>query len=200
MSRRRSESGFTLLEVLLTVALSSAIVLPVTAWMVLAYRQQASIITTSREDNAINFLSVYLPRDVSSASAVATTGTDCPDPAPADDDGVVLALDYADHGSGVSRIVYRVEETGGLGTLVRRVCTIAGSSGTPAPLGSAPSTPIADHLQKPAAGWHALVAVGPRPTAAGYPADDQGRVTVTLTGSSGHPLSVTADLRTGPPR
>ena len=193
-ARRRSEAGFTLLEVLITVALSGAIVLPVTAWMVLAYRQQATITTTSREDNALNFLAVYLPRDVVSATSAATVGTDCPDPAPSNDDGVILELDYADHGSGASRIVYRIDEAAGQGTLVRRVCAV-GAGGT-----TSSSTQIADHLVRPDSGWHAVAAVGPRPATGGYPVSDTGRVIVTLTGSSGHPLSVTADLRTGAAR
>ena len=142
--RRRTESGFTLLEVLLSAALSAMIVLPLTAWMVLAFRQQATLTTTSRLDNGTNFLAVYLPRDVASASRIsAKPWTDCPG---ADTPGtIVLSLDYDYQGGagGAAKTVYTVAEGPTGGTLTRRICGVASTVALSALVAGSSTTTVA---------------------------------------------------------
>src|SRR5690348_17105808 len=62
------------------MVISAAIVVPLAAWIVLGYRQQHDLQVTSKDDNTVNFVSSYLPRDVASASTIELGGTDCSDP------------------------------------------------------------------------------------------------------------------------
>jgi len=171
------------MEVLLALVISAAIVVPLLAWMVLGYQQQATITVQSHDDNAANQLSIELPRDVASSAVVATAGTDCVA-------GTTVVLQLQRAAGATRRVVYAVSEStvGGraLGTLTRRVCD-----------GSTPggATEISDELTRPPGGWADLVRCSP---AVGQP-DACRSVTVELTGPRGRPMAVTGTRRLGAP-
>jgi prepilin-type N-terminal cleavage/methylation domain-containing protein len=182
-ARVSAEAGFTLMEVLLALVISSAIVIPLLAWMILGYRQQTTVTVQSHDDNATNQLSIELPPDVASSALAATTGADCVG-------GTTVVLQLQRTADPAKRVVYAVIETtvGGqaLGTLVRRECDGASPAG---------ATEISDQLTRPASGWPGIVECTP---ASGQP-DACRQVTVTLTGPRGRPMSVTATRRLGTP-
>jgi len=194
--RRRGQTGFTLVEVMLAVGLAGLVIVPVLAWMVLGYRAEVHVTERSHDDDATAFLAINLPRDVASSTAAARSGPECPPPAGSTHPGptdVVLSLVSEDFGTGSHRIVYAVAEDAGprgaTGVLLRRVCTNDGAPSTTA------ETVLTDQLTEPAEGWAAMVTCEPRP---GRPdaADPCGRITVRLTGPSGVPAQVTAQRRT----
>lgn len=73
--RRRSQRGYTLIEVLLVVALVSMVMVPLTAWVVLAMRQQPITRDGLVRTADAGLLGAYLPEDVAVAGAAATDGT-----------------------------------------------------------------------------------------------------------------------------
>ena len=73
-SSARGQGGFTLMEMLLVVAISGIIAVPIFAWMVTAFRTQEVVQRTSKATNATNQLTQFFPRDLSSASFVTVGG------------------------------------------------------------------------------------------------------------------------------
>lgn len=82
--RRRHplQSGMTLVEVLLVVALMGLLVAPITGWILVSMREDASTRTRNVDSASIGLLRSYFVRDVASAKAVlagtAANGADCP--------------------------------------------------------------------------------------------------------------------------
>lgn len=211
--RARTQQGFSMLEMLVTLVISSLVIIPVLAWMVIGYRTQDDLQRRSHDDRIASFLSQYFPRDVQTASAAATGGTPCgsggapvvavvgttttldgvtttttpPSPPPT----VVLTLANADQGSGDTRTVYSiVERPDGTGSLWRTRCENTSNSVTSQNL-------LAEGLVRPTGGWSQIVACSTR---AGLIVDPCGRVTLTVKARSGAPVAVSASRRTGPPR
>lgn len=180
-ARHRGDGGFSLVEVLFGMMISAAIVVPLCAWMILGYQQQATITAQSHDDNAANRLSLHLPRDVASAAIATPGGTDCAS-------GATVVLELRRSATSSLRVVYAVSEenVGGrlVGTLLRRECE--GTSDVSA-------LEISDELTRPTGGWADLVRCSPP---SGQP-DACREVEVTLTGRRGRPMSVTATRRLG---
>jgi prepilin-type N-terminal cleavage/methylation domain-containing protein len=197
MTRRRSpdSGGFTLVEVMIAIVVSTAIVVPLSAWIVLAFRQHGEIIERSHIDDGTSFASVSFTRDANSANSVALGGADCDvglsglPAASAPGTTVLISFSYDDNGNGESRTVYLVTSTPDGAVLERHRCDATGALDR--------STTIADHLSAPSAGWSAMVDCSPRP---GYPSSDRGRCNLVLTNVRGRRTSVSASLRTGGPR
>jgi prepilin-type N-terminal cleavage/methylation domain-containing protein len=211
-ARTRGQQGFTLIELLVAMAIAMAIVLPLLAWMVLGFRQQQEVTQRAQEDSGMAFASAYFPRDVNSANGedpavdctspavpvpaasqgdTTTTSLGAPSPptppgAPVGSETAVLALRYDDNGAPASRTVYVVVDDTDGGVLERHQCDATGVL--------VDSSRVADGLVPPLAGWPAMVVRTPR---AGYPAGDQGHLTLSLTGRSGRTTSLSAELRTG---
>ena len=198
--RTRGQRGFTLIEVMLTVVLGAMIAIPLGAWMILGYETHDTLTKRSHDDGAAVFVTTWFQRDVATASSAFTVGPACPpmegsaSTAPPE---VILTLVYSDFGSGSTRAVYAVaEDTGNdgvvRGTLLRRRCTNAPDSVTTA------EVRLMDRVERPASGWSGLVRCDERQ---GFGAADPcGGVTLSLTGPSEVPMSVSAVLRTGLPR
>ena len=188
--RTVAQGGFTLMEVLLGLAIATIITVPLLMWMSLGYRQQARVTSQSHDDNATNFVAMYLPRDVLSSSAVATGGVDC-GPA-AGTSVVVLSATFAD--TAANRVVYAVEPSadGSTGELHRRLCDVASGA-------MANDLELSDWVRRPGTpgGWADLVTCAPRP-----PLTDDvcGEVTLTYRGRLDLPATVSAARRAGPAR
>ena len=182
---RRSQAGFTLVEMLLVIAISGIIAIPVLAWMVTAFKTEAVVQRSSKATNASNQLSQFFPRDMSSAydgpSGVTIGGSNCAG-APATDVVVVSILNH----DLSQRVVYAAVETGaGTAQFVRRTCTPTGAADSESVLVEQVALPIADSI---------------RPTPATLPSrpgDDNARVDLAVTPTRGVEITVTGSRRTG---
>ena len=72
----RKQAGVSLLEVLLALVVSATILVPLTAWAILGFEEQARTVSRVADTNESNLLATYLSRDVHSAAGI-TTGGDC---------------------------------------------------------------------------------------------------------------------------
>ena len=68
--RRRTagEGGFTLIEVLVTVAISSAIVVPILTWIVIGFRVENNAVQGAKLAQGASLLNAYLPSDVANSA------------------------------------------------------------------------------------------------------------------------------------
>ena len=84
---QRDQSGATLIEVIMVVAISAVILVPLFSWVTLTLRQQPVLQDQMLRTAATGFLGSYLPRDVTIAGKASSTGAeawanDCPDGGP----------------------------------------------------------------------------------------------------------------------
>ncbi len=188
--RPTPQGGFTLTEVLLGLAIATMIAVPLLMWMSLGYREQARVTRQSHDDNATNFVSMYLPRDIVSSSAVATGGVDC---GPAAGTSVVVLSATFSH-TASNRVVYAVEPSadGTTGALHRRLCDVASGA-------MANDVELSEWVRRPATagGWADLVTCTPR---APLTDDVCGQVSMTYRGRLDVPATVSAVRRAGPAR
>lgn len=193
MNRRRpptraAQHGMTLLEVLLALVVSAAIITPLTAWAMLAFGEQVR--TTSRLDdtNESNLLLTYFTRDVHSAAGI-TTDVDCVGGEGDSASGVTakVLFSIAADENATARVVYTVAPSADDETRVsiwRRTCAT-----DPAP-GDVPSaTELVKDLD-PAAAVEA--------TCAATPTDSKcGQVTLSYPARSGATVRHSAARRSG---
>lgn len=199
---RHDQEGFTLVELMVSIAILALALVPVLAWMSLGFRTEQDIQRRSHDARVTNLLAQYVLLDVQSAAEVSTQGDPCPwanrstvppVPAPSQAEAlplgtaetVVLALVHPDVGSGAVRTIYGVEEASdGTGALWRTRCdVVTGSTST--------RVLLADHLIKPAGGWTSLVSCA---SADGLPEPCR-QVTFTVRARSSTPISITAARR-----
>jgi len=178
--RVRGQGGFTLTEVLLTVAISTVIMVPLTAWMILAYRTQVDVTHNSARTAAGNLLGSYLPRDVGSAVVVDDIAGDC-SPSPSPGDEPVLSMTAAGDGRRTTYLVRAGTGNDG-GVLIRRTC--AGSGG------AVDDIEIIERVASPASS--SIVAACQGPCSARH-----GRVDMTVQLVDGGSISATAFRRVG---
>lgn len=124
-SRHRGQSGFTLVEVLITTAIGAIIMVPLLAWMTLAFQTQVSLTNNSARTAARNLVASYLPRDVVGAKTIDLVPADCvttpPVSGPSGVQRVVLSMVAA--GATPARTVYLVRQVDSTSAvLVRRTC------------------------------------------------------------------------------
>jgi prepilin-type N-terminal cleavage/methylation domain-containing protein len=197
--KRHDEGGFTLVELMVSIAILALALMPILAWMSLGFRTEQDIQRRSHDARVTNLLAQYLPLDVQSAAEVSTQGDPCPladgstvppvpGPSPAEAlppgtvETVVLALVHPDVGSGAVRTIYGVEEASdGTGALWRTRCDVATGSLSSRVL-------LANHLIRPASGWRSLVSCEPT----GALPQSCRQVTVVVRTRSNAPISVTA--------
>lgn len=180
---RRGQGGFTLIEMLLVIAISGIIAVPVLAWMVTAFKTEEVVQRTSKATNASNRLAQYFPRDVSSASNV-TLGSGAANCAgsPATDVVVVSLLNH----DLSQRIVYVAFENGSGGAqFVRRTCPPTGPSDGQTVLVEKVGLPIASSITATPASLPSR------------PGDPNARVDLVVTPSQGLDITVTGSRRTG---
>lgn len=182
-SRRGAQSGFTLIEMLLVVAISGIIAVPVLAWMVTAFKTEEVVQRTSKATNASNQLAQFFPRDMSSAADV-TLGSGAANCAgsPATD---VVKVSILNHDRS-QRVVYVAFEDGSGGArFVRRTCTPTGATDSQTVLVEKVALPIATSIR---------TTPGPLPN---RPGDANARVDLAVTPSRGVEITVTGSRRTG---
>lgn len=92
----RGQAGMTLVEVLLSIGLSTMIVVPLTMWGVFALAQEGRSHDLMQRTAASAFIDTWFAKDVAGALEVTTSaGTDC-SPAPSGTTRVVLVLRSGD--------------------------------------------------------------------------------------------------------
>lgn len=178
----QGQGGFTMIEMLVVVALSGMIAIPVLAWTVVAFKTEATVDRTSRVTNATNMISQYLPRDVSGASVVSTVATNlCASPS----EQVIVWMFSRDQTQLIAYV--GVPYAQGRARFVRRMCTPTGSRLTETVLVENIPTPVAMNLTAAAL------------TATGQPGDpaNAARVDVSVTVRQSSPITVTASRRVG---
>lgn len=194
-ARRADQRGLTLLEVMITSAISGMIAVPLLAWMVTAFRAETTIRATSDRTGITTQLNQYLPRDVASSSKVlyvggaapaagAATGYDCTDADASDR----VALSLLNH-DGTQYVVYAaVEAPDGRSAVIRRVCDRGSASSS--------SVVLASEIRASTSGL-----LGATNSASGARGSDLfARVDMTLTLPTGEPILVTGGRRTGEDR
>jgi len=180
---RRGQGGFTLIEMLLVIAISGIIAVPVLAWMVTAFKTEEVVQRTSKATNASNQLAQFFPRDMSSASNVTlgSSAANCAG-APATDTVIASILNH----DLSQQVVYVAVESGsGAAQFVRRTCTPSGPSTSQSVLVEKVALPIATSIKTTA---------GTLPNRAG---DANARVDLAVTPSQGPEITVTGSRRTG---
>ena len=123
--RMHPESGFTLIEVLVAIAVLGIILLPLTTAMAIGYRtlDQTSNRLTSSSD--AEFLASYLPSDIKSSDTGATTGITCSGQSAVTSANAKLQLNLPAAplaGVATAVIVYWVKSVTGGFQLMRSVC------------------------------------------------------------------------------
>jgi hypothetical protein len=91
-----------MVEMLITIALVSMVLVPVLGWSALAFQSDVSIGTRNQESNGFGLLQTYFERDVAQARTVEKGGTDC-NPV----GGVDAGLDAGDGGTVVLSLLSR---------------------------------------------------------------------------------------------
>lgn len=200
ITRRReanSQAGISLLEVMITLVIVSAIAVPVTAWMMLGFRASDASERRLDDSNSTNIVEAFFTRDVQNAATIALGGADCPGGegavATAGATGVVL-LGMIDT-TGTKRVVYTTltEGTPARTSLYRRSCKPSPAAGD-----TTDSSRIAADVTLPPGltTWTQLATCSTR---AASPGDDCGQVALKFAGRSGEVISVAATKRIGGP-
>jgi len=177
--RRPSEAGFTLVEVLVTVAILGVISFALTESIILGLRTTDDTAGRISAAATVHALSSYFTRDTQSAEEVSVTDSDC---APADP-GVFLHLRWTELGAvggGTTRVSYALDPPAGREQdVIRWMCT-AGSTG--------PDRRVLGHLSHlgAAAALSASCDGAPCPTEPGVPA----RVTLSVNAEPAAPPTV----------
>ncbi len=110
---RRGSAGITMVEMLITIALVSMVLVPVLGWSALAFQSDVSIGTRNQESNGFGLLQTYFARDVAQARTAEKGGTDCNPVGGVDagigaGDGGTVVLSLLSRETPVSRTVYSV--------------------------------------------------------------------------------------------
>lgn len=207
-----SQSGISLLEVMITLAIVSAIAVPVTAWMMLGFRASDASERRLEDSNSTNIVEAFFTRDVQNAAAIAPGGPDCPGGEGAvatpgatgtvlftvlGTAGPISTPDGAPSTSApeATRVIYTTltEGTPPRTALYRRSC-----KASPAPGDTTDSSRLAGDVRLPpgTTTWAQLATCTPR---GGSPGDVCGQVALRFTGRSGEVISVAATRRVGGP-
>lgn len=179
--RARSQVGLTLVEVLLTIAISGIITIPVLAWMVTGFKTEQVVRDSSDLTRATNQVNRHFTRDMSSASVVTIAGSNCVG-SPASETVLVSMLNHD-----MTRLtVYAGVSGDRVGQLVRRTCDpTAGTVDEEATLLENVALPLSANLTATPS------------TIPGRPGDPAARVDLTITARTGAVLRVTGSRRTG---
>ncbi len=164
------QGGFTLMEMLLVIAISGIIAVPLLAWMVTAFKTEQVVQRTSKATNASNLLAQYFPSDMSTAANVAlgSSASNCSG-SPATD---VVVASILNHDLS-QRVVYiAVEDGSGGARFVRRTCAPTGPIDSQSVLVEKVALPISTTTRTPPA------SLPTRPT------DPNGRVNLVVTQSA----------------
>lgn len=122
----RSQAGFTLVEVLITVAISLMVSIPLLAWMIVGFKTEAVVERTSARSQATNQLSAFFPRDISSSSLVNTSAPlNCGPDKPGE--RVIASILNGTLTKQISYVITPAAK-GSKGELVRRVCAVGGTT------------------------------------------------------------------------
>lgn len=179
-SAQRSQAGFTLMEMLLVVAISGIIAIPIFAWMVVGFRTEQTVRESSAVAGATNQLGLDFARDISSASVVTVGGDNCAGAGAGDS----VAVSILNHDMS-ARIVYVGVSDGQRGTLVRRTCPPAG-------------VVIDEQVVFDDAALPLATSIVATPSAAPIrPGDTTARVDLSITSRAGAKITVTGSRRTG---
>lgn len=178
--RPRSQAGLTLMEVLLTVAISGIIAIPVLAWMVVGFRTERVVASASDTTRALNQLNLEFTRDMSSAAVVTLAGSNCAAASPSE--AVLVSILNHDLSE---LIVYVGVVDGPHGQLVRRTCTPAGASTGSETVVEDVALPLSANL------------VATASTLPSRPGDPAARVDLSVTDRDGSNFRVTGSRRTG---
>lgn len=126
MRPRTAESGVTLVELLVAVAVLGIISYALTESLMLGLRTSDGTAANISSSIASRTVSSYLSDDVHSSTSVHAGWVDCPSTDPG---GVVLALGWTDQGVS-ERVLYALEPPNGANqSLVRWSCTGTAASG-----------------------------------------------------------------------
>ena len=132
-SRHRDEAGFTLIELMITMAISAVILLPLTSWIFVQIRNQDAAKQQNSDALSSGLLTSYLQQDLAQADAtpgaVLPAGTDCGPGAGAvagPSDAVLVVISSG--GATGSRLAYTAvrDPLAGTFALWRRVCPASG--------------------------------------------------------------------------
>ncbi|MCP4434474.1 MAG: prepilin-type N-terminal cleavage/methylation domain-containing protein [Actinomycetia bacterium] len=167
--RLRSQAGFTLVEMLVGIALSVILIGPVGAWLVLIFTSQAPAAAGFTDAGQSRLLNTYVTRDVSSAELITDESDDLKACTGAEVDQVLLNI--YDLGDSKQFVVYGTGSGGS--SLMRWTCDLTAAHN------------VIDQTE---------IIRGATTITAGCDSDC-GRVTVEATLESGHETSVTASRR-----
>jgi PKD repeat protein len=132
--RSRSQTGATLIEVLVASVVAIVIAVPMLSWLNTTLKATATVTDQLGRSNETGLLNAYFPRDVATARSVVSTGQlstleDC-GPGPGQDGRAVLVIVTA--GSDPERVVYSEapsSATGSATSLWRRTCDPTAAAG-----------------------------------------------------------------------
>ncbi|MFZ4520031.1 MAG: prepilin-type N-terminal cleavage/methylation domain-containing protein, partial [Microthrixaceae bacterium] len=211
---RRGQAGFTLLEVLLSVAVLAVVLIPVLAWTVLSL-QRGNDDSVASDTTAFSRINQYLSRDIASARtlrsyeaatiSVGPSNPAIPCPSPTGPDPVTTRAwlvttdsDGRETGYLTERVTDPGDPTGTVEQLVRRTC-VAGAQVS--------SEVVLERLGSLFAPNPANVSPAPAdvPVAVTCQArpgidEDCGTVTLQVEGERGQPVTVRASRRISAPR
>lgn len=182
----RSQSGFTLVEVLVVVAVTGLLVVPLAAWIALAARTSGDVQRSEADSAVVSLLSTYLGRDVSGASTVVRGGTGTCSSGSGNER--LVTITQGDASRALQRITYEIETDPRGGRLLRVVCPDGGAVQV---------AEIVDRLEQPSGGWGELVRCAARPEISTTPCAE---VEFRVPSRSGAPLRVSGVVRVGRPR
>lgn len=120
-TRGTSQSGYTLVELLVAITIMGIIMVPLTTGTVIAYRTMGLTSNSLTSSSDAQVLSVYLPADVKSADSAATTGT-CTGVTVTNAKLYLTSLANAATALPAITVVYWVQSSLGAFQLVRSVC------------------------------------------------------------------------------
>jgi prepilin-type N-terminal cleavage/methylation domain-containing protein len=145
--RRQGDAGFTLVEMLVAVAVLGIVSGALAAALMLVVKTQSSATDRYRDSHSAQLLTTYLPADVQSvapnnqADTTFSAGWQCAGAAPGSN---LLRLAAGDSAGTTTYISYRYQQVGAEYQVVRYTCR----------LGTAPTSIVAAHtIAAPPAGW-----------------------------------------------
>lgn len=188
--RGRGQAGFTLVEALLTAAVSGIIAVPVLGWMLTGFKADLVVRSSSERTGLTTQLTQVFPRDLASAGSVrytiaggavpAGSVVDCADAAPTDE--LVVSVM---NGDGSRLIAYAVSRSGNTTSLIRRVCPLGQATATSEVIGTSTQN-------------NGPIVVESTPRLGGaYAADAVSGVDISFRVPSTKPITVSGSLRGG---